>query len=110
MKRQALVAANMLVVRAAVFVAGVADQECASDQLVIAPARLAAEAAAANVRNRMAEMLLVARTPAMPALATVAGHRARTLPPVRSGGPFPTPARARTAHHATPATGIPSHY
>src|SRR3546814_7672613 len=71
MKRQALVAANMMVVRAAVFVAGVADQECASDQLVIAAARLAAEAAAANVRNRMAEMLLVDRTLARPGLATI---------------------------------------
>src|SRR3546814_10838660 len=80
MKRQALVAANMMVVRAAVFVAGVADQECASDQLVIAAARLAAEAAAANVRNRMAEMLLVDRTLARPGLATIVGHRERTLP------------------------------
>src|SRR3546814_12256936 len=80
MKRQALVAANMMGVRAAVFVAGVAVQECASDQLVIAAARLAAEAAAANVRNRMAEMLLVDRTLARPGLATIVGHLEHPLP------------------------------
>src|SRR3546814_15970810 len=109
MKRQALVAANMMVVRAAVFVAGVADQECASDQLVIAAARLAAEAAAANVRNRMAEMLLADRTLARPGLATIVGHRERTLPQDRDVGHCRMLARARKANKRAPSPGFYEH-